>query len=167
MSFMFIVLLIILGITTRLIPHLSQFTAVLAVAMFAGMYLSRQHALLISLTVMVITDVILGFHDTMLYTYGSMAVIVLLGGWLKGRKNFFNVLGGSFASSLIFFVITNFGAWLSLYPRTLAGFMECYTMAIPFFRTTVFSTVAYSLVLFAAYEWLYQRAKGTSLARLF
>ena len=117
---------------------------------------------------MIVTDVILGFHDTMVFTWGSMLAVSAIGLWLKPRKNFVNVLSGSIVSSLLFFVVTNFGAWISpMYPHTWAGLQECYILAIPFFRSTLVSTVAYSMVLYAGYEWALQRSRGTSLAKLF
>ncbi len=155
---MFAILLIVLGICSRLVPHISQFTAILAVTMFAGLYLKPRQALIVPLILMMVTDIIIGFHDTMWFTYGSMIAISFIGIWLKERKSFVNVLSGSIISALLFFVVTNFGAFLSLYPRTWVGLQECYVMAIPFFRSTLLSTMAYSLVLYAGYEWLLKRS---------
>ena len=161
-------LLVFLGVASRLAVHTPQFTAILAVAMFGGMYLSRRQALVVPVALMMLTDIILGFHDTMVFTWGSMLIVSAIGLWLKERKNFGTVLTGSIVSSGIFFVVTNFGAWLSpLYPHTWAGLRECYIMAIPFFRSTLLSTVAYSMVLYAGYEWALKRSQGTSLVRLF
>ena len=166
MKTMLIIILITLGICSRLVPHLSQFTAILAVAFFAGLYLKGWKAIAIPLAVMVISDVIIGFHDTMFYTWGSMITISAIGLGLQKQKSFAIVLGGSIASALVFFVITNFGAYLSLYPHTMAGLRECYILAIPFFRSTLISTVAYSLVLYAAFEWLSKsiRVRETSVS---
>ena len=163
---MFAILLIILGICSRLAAHTPQFTAILAVAMFGGMYLNRRQALVIPVALMMITDAILGFHDTMVFTWGSMLAISAIGLWLKERKSSLTVFCGSLASSLLFFVVTNFGAWLSpLYPHTWQGLRECYILAIPFFRSTLASTVAYSLVLYAGYEWLLKRSENSILFR--
>lgn len=167
MPTMFATLLVIIAIASRLLPHTSQFTALLAVSLFAGIYLSRRQALLVPVIVMVVTDIILGFHDTMFFTWGSILLISWLGTWVKTRKSLPMVFGGSVASAVIFFIITNFGAWLMMYPHTWAGISECYTLAIPFFRSTFVSTIAYSVVLYAGYEWLLKRSQGTSLARLF
>jgi len=159
-------LLVFLGVASRLVVHTPQFTAILAVAMFGGMYLSRRQALIVPVALMIITDAVLGFHDTMVYTWGSMLAISAIGLWLKERRNFTTVLTGSILSSVLFFLVTNFGAWLSpLYPHTWAGLRECYILAIPFFRSTLVSTVAYSMVLYAGYEWLFKRSQGTALAR--
>ncbi len=160
-------LLVCIGVFSRLLPHMSQFTAILAIGMFGGMYLPRRQAIIVPVAVMMVSDVFLGFHDTMFFTWGSMVVVSLIGFVLRDRKNWMTVLGGSILSALVFFVVTNFGAWLSLYPRTFEGFTQCYIAAIPFFRTTLASTVAYSLVLYFGYEWIVKRCQGTSLARMF
>ncbi len=167
MKNMLAIILVIIGLSTRLVPHLSQFTAILAVAFFAGLYLRGWQAVAVPLSLMIISDLIIGFHDTMFYTYGAMILISGLGLWLKSHKSFATVLGGSVASAVIFFVVTNLGAWPTLYPMTVDGLRECFVMAIPFFRSTLVSTVAYSLVLYAGYEWMLKRSQGTALARLF
>ena len=148
--------------------HTPQFTAILAVAMFAGLFLPKRQALIVPVALMIITDIILGFHDTMFFTWGSMLIVSAIGLWLRERKSFGMVLAGSIVSSGIFFVVTNFGAWLSpLYPHTWAGLRECYIMAIPLFRSTLVSTVAYSMALYVGYELALKRSQGTALARLF
>jgi hypothetical protein len=164
---MLAILLIALGIASRLLTHTPQFTAILAVSLFAGLYLPRWQALLLPVAMMAVTDIFLGFHDTMVFTWGSMILVSALGLWLKSRKSFLSVLGGSIASAVLFFIVTNLAAWPTLYPVTAAGLRECFTMAIPFFRTTLVSTVVYSMALYAAYEWAYKQSRGTALARLF
>jgi uncharacterized membrane protein len=116
---------------------------------------------------MIISDIIIGFHDTLLYTYGSILIISFMGIWLKSHKNWINVMSASVIASLIFFVLTNYGAYLSLYPHTLVGLQECYIAALPFYRSTLLSTVAYSLVLYGGYELILKRSQSTALARLF
>ena len=156
---MLALLLVVFGITSRLIVHTPQFTAILAVAMFGGMYLPRRQALLVPMGLMIGSDIVLGFHDTMFYTWGSMLLISAIGLWLRDRKSFGVVLAGSIGSSLIFFVVTNFGAWLSpLYPHTAEGLRRCFIMAIPFFRSTLLSTVAYSIILYLGYEFALKSA---------
>lgn len=165
---MLAILLVIIAIASRLVVHQPQFTAILAVAMFGGMYLPRRQALIVPVGTMIVTDLVLGFHDTMLYTWGSMLAISVIGMYLRERKSALNVLFGSIGAAMLFFVVTNVGAWISpLYPDTLAGLRDCFIMAVPFFRTTLVSTVAYSLLLYVAYEWATKRSQGTALARLF
>ncbi len=163
---MFAVCLVFLGVISRCVPHASQFTSILAVAMLGGMYLDRRLALVLPLAIMIVTDLYLGFHNTMLYTWGSMLLVSGIGLYLRNRKSMINVFGGSLVSAIVFFVVTNFGAWLTLYPQTIAGFQQCYFMAIPFFRTTLLSTVAYSVVLYLTFEWLLKRSEVLAVQRV-
>ncbi|MFH1622448.1 MAG: DUF6580 family putative transport protein, partial [Candidatus Omnitrophota bacterium] len=64
------------------------------------------------------------------------------------------------------FIISNFGVWvMGWYPRTLNGLITCYTLAIPFFRTTLASTLIFSFALFGIYELIARRVKDTSMAK--
>jgi hypothetical protein len=163
---MLALMIISFGILSRVIVHTFNFTPVLSLALLGGMYLKGRQAVLVPLALIVISDFIIGFHNMMFFTWGSIVLISIFGLWLKERKNFVTVLGGSVASAMIFFMVTNFGAWLTLYPHTIDGLRQCYILAIPFLRSTLVSTVAYSLVFYAAYEWLLKRSQGTVLARL-
>jgi len=164
---MLALIIIIFGILSRIVVHTPNFTPVLSLAFLGGMYLKGRQAVLVPLALMAISDLIIGSYPGMFLTWGSIVLISILGLWIKERKSLATVLGGSIASAGIFFVVTNFGAWLSLYPHTVAGLQQCYILAIPFFRSSLVSTVAYSLVFYAAYEWSQERSQGTSLARLF
>lgn len=160
-------IIISFGILSRLVVHSPNFTPVLSMAFLGGMYLKGRQAVLVPLALMVISDLIIGFYGVeMLFVWGSIVLISILGVWLKERKNFGTVLGGSITSALVFFIVTNFGAWLALYPHTFDGLRQCYILAIPFFRSTIVSSVAYSLVFYTAYEWILKRSQGTALARL-
>ena len=160
-------IIISFGILSRLVVHTPNFTPVLSMAFLSGMYLKGPQAVVVPLALMVISDVIIGFYGSeMFFVWGSIVLISVLGFWLKERKSFINVLSGSIFSALFFFFVTNFGSWLVLYPHTVDGLRQCYILAIPFFRSTVLSTVAYSLVFYAAYEWVLKRSQGTVLARL-
>ena len=52
------------------------------------------------------------------------------------------------ASSVCFYIITNFGAWLTLamYEKNLSGLVQSYVLAIPFFHNTLLSTLLYLTV---------------------
>jgi len=160
-------IIISFGILSRIIIHTPNFTPVLSMAFLGGMYLKGRQAVLVPLTLMIISDLMIGFYGTeMFFVWGSILLISALGLWFKQIKNFSNVLSGSILSAVVFFIVSNFGAWLTLYPHTLGGLQQCYTLAIPFFRSTLVSTLAYSLVFYTAYEWLLKRCQGSVLARL-
>jgi hypothetical protein len=166
MTSMLALIIISFGILSRVVVHTPNFTPVLSLTLVGGMYLKGRQAIWVPLVLMVISDLIIGFYHEMFFVWGSIVLISLFGIWLKDRKSFINVLSGSIFSAVVFFILTNFGSWLTLYPHTVEGLRQCYILAIPFFRSTLVSTVAYSLVFYAAYEWLLKRSHGTALARL-
>ncbi|MBY0458522.1 MAG: hypothetical protein K2V38_14375 [Gemmataceae bacterium] len=60
-------------------------------------------------------------------------------------------------ASVLFFLITNFGAWLRMalpYERSLAGLMDSYAAGIPFYRGTFLGDVGFSAALFGAHALL-------------
>lgn len=145
-------ILILLGFAVRLLPNVPNFAPVAAIALFAGAYLDRKVALWVPLGIMVVTDMIIGMHDVIFFTWGAFLLIGLIGMFIKGKVTFPNVFGMSVFSALLFFAVSNFGVWLLWYPKDPAGFLNCYLMAIPFFRATIVSNVVFSLALFGAYE---------------
>ena len=134
---------------TRLIPHPWNFTPVLAIGIFAGFYFKQFYlSLFIVILSMFIGDLFLGFHGTMFFTYISLAVAVMLGHYIKNFK-FTEILFSGLVSSVCFFIITNFGAWLThgeMYAKNFSGLMQSYVMAIPFFQNTLISTFLYLLL---------------------
>ena len=160
--------ILMLGVISRLIIHLPNFTPVIALALFGGVYLRKRQAVILPVLVMIIADLFIGIDATFPFTWGSMALIALMGLWVRENKSFTTVAGSSLLSSVLFFLVTNFGVWLvqNMYPRTLAGLIECYVMAIPFFGSTLVSTVVYTAVLFGGYEWTAARLQKTRLAHI-
>ena len=80
-------------------------------------------------------------------------------GPVSRRKGFGLALAYSLAGSVLFFVVTNFGAWLSdpAYPKTAAGLAAAYVAGIPFFQWTVLGTLVYAALLFGGFELLRNR----------
>jgi Family of unknown function (DUF6580) len=153
MNFIVAVLLILFAAFSRLIPHPANFTPIAAIALFSGVYLDKKYFIIIPSAAMLLSDIFLGFHSTMIWVYGSFAIIALLGLWLKSHKNVGYIFGTTLVSSVIFFIVTNFGVWLSgYYGYSFSGFAECYIMAIPFFRNSVAGDLFYVTALFGIYE---------------
>ena len=143
-----ICLILILSLS-RLIPHPSNFTPMLAVGIFSGFYFRNfLLGVLIVIFSMFLGDLYLGFHETMFFTYISLAVAVVFGLLIK-RLKFTEILFSGLASSVCFFTITNFGAWLTLamYEKNFSGLLQSYAMATPFFHNTLISTFLYLIVL--------------------
>ena len=131
--FMLALIIISFGILSRVIVHTPNFSPVLSLAFLGGMYLKGRQAVIAPLALMVLSDCIIGFYGVeMFFVWGSIVLLSMFGVWLKDRKNLLNVLTGSIVSAIVFFIVTNFGAWLTLYPHTTAGLRQCYILAIPF-----------------------------------
>ena len=141
---------------SRLIPHPSNFTPILAVGVFSGFYF-RNFLLGLSIVIfsMFLGDLYLGFHGTMFFTYISLAIAVVLGLFIKYFK-FTEILFSGVVSSICFFIITNFGAWLILdmYEKNLDGLLKSYVLAIPFFHNTLISTFLYLIVIKLLFDFL-------------
>ena len=142
----------------RIIPHPPNWSPVLALALFSGAhFIDRRVAVLVPVLAMLFADVIIGFHSSMLFVYLSIALLVFMGGLLQARKTAIHIGGASVVGSVVFFIITNFGAWLSLpgyYPRTASGLLEAYVAAIPFYTNTLLSTLFFAVILFGGYRVL-------------
>lgn len=149
-----VVVFILLGIIARILPHPANFTPIAAIALFSGTKLKYKWALIIPFLTMLISDYFIGFHNTMLYVYGSFGLIVILGLLLKKHYSASSIALSSLTGSILFYIITNFGVWLQsgMYPHTTYGLIHCYYMAIPFFRNTLLGDIIYATAIFGAYE---------------
>ena len=149
--------LILFGILSRLIPHAPNIAAIGALMLFSGAYLPKK-MLWVPFIALFISDYFIGFYGTdMFYVYGSYLLGLLIGWWLRSNKKPLLIIGGAFSSSILFFLITNFGVWAppnNWYPHTLGGLLQSYTLALPFFRNTLVSDLGYTVVLFGGYEIL-------------
>jgi len=152
----------------RLIPHWPNFTPIAGIALFGGTYLGRKHlAIIIPFAAMLLSDLLLGFHQTMLAVYASFAMIVGLGFLLRNRVGIITVISASLAASTIFFIVTNFAAWQSgmmLYPMNFNGLIEAYIAGLPFFDNGILGDLFYNSVFFGGFYLATQRYP--QLARL-
>jgi hypothetical protein len=156
--------IIIAAAASRLVKHPFNFTPVVAMALFAGCYLQKRWALVLPLAAMFVSDFFLGFYDwqVMASVYVSIALAFFIGWYLRNRVKWYSVTLAALASSLTFFIITNFAVWafFAWYPHTWAGLVSCFTLALPFFRNTLIGDLVYSGVFFGAYELvMYLNAK--------
>lgn len=153
-------LLIIIGVLSRLVPHPANVTAVGGLAIFSGARLGVKKAMFITIAVMVISDWVLGFHSVMWATYGSMLAAVMLGRYVGKSRSIVRIAGLTLSSSVIFYLMTNFAVWAapgSMYPHTAVGLFDSYIMALPFFRNSLIGDMCYTAMFFGAYEWVAAR----------
>ena len=136
----FVIAIIIVAVLTRLVPHPPNFTPITAIALFSIINFKNKYlALSVPLICLFVSDLILGISLINLFVYFSFILISTVGYFLK-KINLISVL----SSSLIFFVVTNFGVWLIGYPNTVEGFITCYVAALPFFGWTIAGDLFYS-----------------------
>ena len=77
--------------------------------------------------------------------YASILIAGLAGNIVKKKASPLNYFGTSLLGSILFFIFSNAGVWAmaTTYPKTVAGLLQCYALAIPFFHNTVISTVLF------------------------
>lgn len=164
---------VVLAGLARLLPHPPNFAPVCALALFGAVTLRpRWLGLALPLAAMILSDVALevttrmglldgwlatgrGFHHWMLVVYAGVAAVAGLGMLARGR-GWAWVPAACVGGSLVFFAVTNFAVWLdgvvggplAMYPPTWEGFVECFTMALPFYRMTLVGDLFYCGVLF-------------------
>ena len=146
---------------TRLVPHLPNFTPILALAIFGGAFLTNKRtALCVPIIAMFLSDLIIGFHSQIYAVYLSIIALSLLGNMIE-KKNIINLGIVGVSGSLFFFIVTNFSVWLTdgLYPLNVTGLMQCYIMAIPFFQNTLISTLLFLSILFFGYTFIEKKFK--------
>ncbi|MEO8595208.1 MAG: DUF6580 family putative transport protein [Candidatus Solibacter sp.] len=149
--------LTVLGAMARVLPHLPNFAPVGSISLFAGARMRGWPAYAVPLVLMAVTDQFVGGWSVATpLVYVAFLINVWIGTRLRGTENALKLGAGVVSGSLVFFLLTNF-AWLagsSMYPHTLAGVVQCYVAAIPFYGRTLASDLLYSGALFGLHAWL-------------
>lgn len=146
-------LLIAVGVLSRIIPHPPNVTAVVG-ATLLGAYAIRSVwlAALVPVAIMAIADLILGWHGSALFTYAGMLAATFIGRGLLQRLSITRLGGAAFLASLAFFVISNFGVYLGgYYGYGFDGLVACYVAAIPFWGLSLVGDLVSTGVLFALF----------------
>jgi hypothetical protein len=140
----------------RLVPHPPNVSPIAAMALFGGAYMPRRAmAFVAPFAALLLSDLILGFYAGMDFVYFSFGLTVLIGWAVASRKTPLRIGAAALTSSVLFFVLTNFGMWLfsGFYPRTSEGLAACYVAAIPFFQNTVVGDLFYTALLFGGFAF--------------
>jgi len=143
-------------------PHPWNFTPVAAALLYFGARGSRRQ-LWVPLALLAASDVVLTkfvyaypFSWDHFVTWAWYAAILWLGtglresASLRAPSDWLRVGGASLASSVSFFVVSNFAVWAcwNMYPKTFAGLMACYDAAIPFFRRGLEGDLIFTALMF-------------------
>jgi len=167
-----VLLFLIFGAAARLIPHMPNFVPVEGLTLFGAAYLKRKElaailpVLLLYLTDLVINNTVMRpfftgregfiwFSNYMIYSWIAMLVIAATGVYILKKVTPGRLVTATLASSLVFFLVSNFGVWVhstSFYTKDFNGLLTCYVAALPFLRTSMISTFLFTAILFGSYS---------------
>lgn len=170
-SLVFTLALVILALSSRLIPHWPNFTAMLAVAFSGGLLFGKRiEAVLLPLLILVLGDIVINntlYYDgsfTWLtsgfgYIYGSYLLIALLGVLAQSSTKTIKAIG-LVSASVLFYLITNFGVWLGnpMYSQDLGGLINSYVLGLPFLLNSALASLFYGAIIYFAYDYYHQSA---------
>ncbi|MBS0567717.1 MAG: hypothetical protein JSS59_09970 [Proteobacteria bacterium] len=165
-----------------------NFTPVEATALFGGAYFAdRRLAFIVPLAAMLLADLLISLSlslqlvsdwlHTLPAVYLCIALTVFGGFGLHNKVSPLRVGAYGFASAVLFFIVTNFAAWLAAHPELLfndqfaavrasypsaedacvKGLAACYIAGIPFFKGTLYGTLFWSAALFGGFELMRRR----------
>ena len=174
--------LIILAAFSRIIPHMPNFSPLGAIGVFGVAHFSKKWlGVLIPITATWLSDLFINnviyakyttsfvwFYDGFYWQYGSYILIAIAAIFIVKKVNVQNVFTGALASSAIFFLISNFGVWISStsYPHTFSGLMTCYAAGIPFIKGTILGDLFYAAILFGSYAFAQYKVPALAVAKV-
>ncbi len=141
----FIIISFVSILISRLIPHPPNFTTAISVAFYLPALFGYKY-IIVGLTAFILTDLLIGVHNLLLFTWGSIILIGLLS---RYSNNFYFRFLGIAGSCIIFFLISNFGVWLisNNYEDNLSGLLTCYIMGLPFLKNSLISSLGISVLV--------------------
>jgi len=165
-------MILAVAMTRLLMIPIPNFAPIGAMALFGAAYFQRQWlGLLVPLAALLLTDFLLeamtgyGFYSGMLFVYGSFVLIWAIGLRLRHSLSVKSLALAVLSSSVLFFLISNFGAWLGspYYPQNLSGLAAAYAAGLAFFQgnaigspflNTLAGNLFFSALLFGSFEWV-------------
>ena len=166
------VLLVIIASLYRVLPGRPLgFAPQIAMALFSGSIVKdKKFAFLLPLLTMLFSDIIYemlfqfkissipGFYSGQFLNYTLFVALTVVGFAIK-KSNPVQIIAGSVAGTLLYFLLSNFTVWIGgglditnmPYPKTVDGLITCYTAALPFLRGSMYATLIFSGILFGGY----------------
>jgi hypothetical protein len=148
--------------------YLWNFSPYLAMCVFSGgMYRSWLWAAVAPMATYLLGDIAIwiasgdvtqAFHPASVWTYVALPFVMACGWWLRrGERTWGRIATSSFGASLAFFLITNFGSWVmdpmlpqpTGYARGLAGLVQSYEAALPFWKYELGAVFLFSSLFFS------------------
>jgi hypothetical protein len=148
-------ILVLIGVTYRVLPHPANFAPVAAISLFSGFYF-RRYFIFVPALAMLASDFFIGFYSwkLMVAVYFGIFFASFLGTLMRKNKSILTLFTYSLLGSVFFYLSTNFAVWAfgNWYPHNWQGLTECYLLAVPFFKNTIAGDLFYSSIIFGLYE---------------
>lgn len=139
-------------------PNIELITLAMILSSF---YLNKKIALLLSLGVIAISDMLIGNSRIFIFTWSGLILPLLAISLFKDMK-INNILSGTLAgvsSNIFFFFWTNFGVWAldswGMYPNTALGLLQSYVNGLPFLKYQLTSTLFFVPLGFVVYKVMF------------
>lgn len=174
-EFVITLMIVVALAASRLIPHAPNFTSTLAGLIFGGAVLRKGIFAMFILAGYFVSDLLInniqyagdhaGFQWTsqsFYWIYTAMILIYFISRMFTNQvQNPFGILAISLSSSVMFFLMSNFGVWMEriIYSNDIQGLSACYLAALPFFSNEVAATLFFTCIFFGVY-WLYGSLKN-------
>ena len=138
-----------------------NFSPALPVAIFgAAVFTHKMNSLVLPLAMFLIGDLCIwlitgniewAFYGSQPFVYTSLLLVGASGFLLRETRSGIRLALVGFTGATTFFIVSNFGVWItgSYYPHSLAGLIDCYFQAIPFYRNSLISMVVFLPILFS------------------
>lgn len=156
-----LVLLIFAAAALRLVPHPPNVAPIAALALFAGAHFDdRRLAFVVPFAALALSDLVLGLYPGLVFVYLGFALSVCIGFALR-KRSVGRIAAGTLASALVFFLVSNFGSWLTLatYPKTADGLLAAYVAGIPFLRNALAGDALFVVLLFGGFALAERRLR--------
>jgi len=169
------VLLVLMASLYRIMPGRPLgFAPQIAMALFSGSVIAdKKFSFLMPLASMLLSDIIYevlfqfklssipGFYEGQWVNYLLFVAITVIGFGINKNK-WVQILTGSIAGVLMFFIASNFMVWIGgglgldnlPYPKTINGLYSCMIAGLPFLKGSLYATMFFSGIFFGAYYLL-------------
>jgi hypothetical protein len=157
LAYLFVLIAVLWRVMLAIFPYPLGFTPVAASLLFFGARAERKR-MWIPLLLLIGSDLYLTlrFYDYKLsadhfVTWAWYAAMLGLGSLLRENSKPLRLLGASLTASISFFLVSNFAVWLvwNMYPKTLAGLVQCYAVGVPYFRHSMAGDLLFTAAFFA------------------
>ena len=142
-------LLLGLALVGRWLQPAWNCTPLAAVAVMGGLLFANwRWAVLLPVTALTLGNLLLPTYGSLaqlLAVYACWILPVVLGRWLRRQETGSRLIACGLLPAICFYLVTNFVVWCDgrTYSTTWTGLLECYTAALPFFRTMLAGDLCY------------------------